>query len=96
MLIRIRFRIPNTGIWEAQKHPNTVLFSCSRLQVTLLQQTLAANDADAEEEGALPSRGTLRRPGQLKGQCHEMNIFFEGPKNRNSIFLMSAYGFQNF
>jgi hypothetical protein len=26
MLIRIRFRIPNTGIREAQKHPNTVLF----------------------------------------------------------------------
>ena len=33
--------------------------------MTLLQQTLAANDADAEEEGVFPSKGTLRRPGQL-------------------------------
>jgi hypothetical protein len=26
----------------------------------------------------------------LKGQCHEMNISFEGPKNRNTTFLMTA------
>ncbi len=34
----------------------------------------------------------------LKGLCHEMNIFFEGPKNQNSIgtFLMSSEGFHEF
>lgn len=34
-------------------------------QVTLLQQTLAANDADAEEEGVIPSKGTVRRAGNM-------------------------------
>ncbi len=32
----------------------------------------------------------------LKGQSHEVNISFEGPKIRNSTFWMSAYGFHNF
>ncbi len=54
--------------------------------MTLLQQTLAANDADAEEEGALPSRGTMRRPGQLKGLCHEINIFFKVLKIETVLF----------
>ncbi len=29
----------------------------------------------------------------LKGQCPEMNNFFEGPKNQNSTFCIKANGF---
>jgi hypothetical protein len=29
----------------------------------------------------------------LKGQCHEMNNFFEGPKNQISTFCIKADGF---
>jgi hypothetical protein len=29
----------------------------------------------------------------LKGQCHEMNNFFEGLKNQISTFCISADGF---
>ncbi len=32
----------------------------------------------------------------LQGYCHEMNIFSQGPKIRNSTFWMIAYGFYNF
>jgi hypothetical protein len=31
----------------------------------------------------------------IKGECHEMNILFEGSKSPNCIFCMSTDGFHN-
>ena len=39
------------------------------------------------------NRNVLKYFDKLKGQCHEMNNFFEGLKNKISTFCICADGF---
>lgn len=62
-------------------------YGTKELQVTLLHQTLAANDADLEEEGPAGSQGAFRKKGNMASMSGgDDNIYIEA---RTGIFLIS-------